>query len=40
MNTNRRLGLPAVNLDDFYKDLPERAELVTIKKATRKRTRR
>jgi 2,4-dienoyl-CoA reductase-like NADH-dependent reductase (Old Yellow Enzyme family) len=27
-------------LDDFYKDLPERAELATIKKATRKRTRR
>ena len=27
-------------LDDFYKDLPERAELATIKKAARKRTRR
>jgi 2,4-dienoyl-CoA reductase-like NADH-dependent reductase (Old Yellow Enzyme family) len=27
-------------LDDFYKDLPERVELATIKKATRKRTRR
>jgi hypothetical protein len=27
-------------LDDFYKDMPERLELATIKKATRKRTRR
>jgi NADPH2 dehydrogenase len=27
-------------LDEFYKDLPERAELATIKKATRKRARR
>ncbi len=27
-------------LDDFYKDLPERAELAAIKKVTRKRTRR
>jgi 2,4-dienoyl-CoA reductase-like NADH-dependent reductase (Old Yellow Enzyme family) len=27
-------------LDDFYKALPERVELATIKKATRKRTRR
>jgi 2,4-dienoyl-CoA reductase-like NADH-dependent reductase (Old Yellow Enzyme family) len=27
-------------LDDFYKDLPERVELASIKKATRKKTRR